>query len=981
MGLFSAGLILHIARIVPFISAGRNFQTTVTGSLPFNYRELSQRKWNKHDSTKNPLIIGLPFGAFISIRSDEKPKDGLCHISQISTRRLESPSEILKTGQEVFVKVIKVQNDGKISLSMRNIDQSKGAEVLETGTVEPRAQKRKQDPDLWELTQMNSAFGVKKIALMGNGGDDPYAEVEEAREQESEEEEVEIEVSKRVPSFLKGKNLRLDVNESDLTGTKNPEGSMTKVAQYGSKFMSEAKMRKLEQKYEEDRAKRLEEKIRMNGDPLNQMSRSSENEIKDSAYKEWQRQSRNQSYGIRSSMTIKEQRESLPVYQKRDALLQLVQQNDFLIVVGETGSGKTTQITQYLAEEGYSTKGVIACTQPRRVAATSVAKRVAQEVGCRVGEEVGYTIRFEDCTSNKTIIKYMTDGMLQREVLVDPDLTKYSVIMLDEAHERTIATDVLFALLREAVIRRKGGLKLIVTSATLDSQKFSKYFENCPVFHIEGRTFPVKIFYTKEPELDYIQSTIETVIDVHTNNPPGDILVFLTGKEEIDTCCETLVEKMSLLRAEKPTVSELIVLPIYSSLPSEMQSRIFEPTPPGKRKVVLATNIAETSVTIDGIYYVIDPGYVKVNAYDPKLGMDTLIVQPISRAQADQRSGRAGRTGPGICYRLYTKNAYLNEMPANTVPEIQRQNLSYTILMLKAMGIDDVLGFNFMDRPKEQLILTALEELYILDALDENGVLTDFGQRMAFFPMEPLLSKTLIQSIEFKCSDEVITIIAMLSVPDVFYRPKEKRDEADRIKAKFHDYNGDHLTLLNVYNKWSDAENQRLWCQNNFVHEKSMRRAREVRRQLLKIFDNLDKRGRHTESSVISCRGNWDLIRKAFVSGYFKNSAKRAATHDPEEGSYRTLVENTPVHIHPSSSLFRKHGVDYVIYHTLVLTNKEYMHCITKIDPKWLVMYAPRFFRTADPSQLSTKKKTEKLQPLFNRNDPKETWRLSKGRR
>ncbi|KAG7836438.1 hypothetical protein KL943_002087 [Ogataea angusta] len=922
-----------------------------------------------------------PFGAFISIRSEEKSKDGLCHISQISTRRLESPSEILKTGQEVFVKVIKVQNDGKISLSMKNIDQSKGVEILETETVESRGQKRRQDADLWELTQMNNAFGAKRIALMGNGGEDPYAEVDEAPEQDSEEEEVEIEVSKSVPSFLKGKNLKLDVDESALTVTKNPEGSMTRVAQYGSKFMSETKTRKLEKKKEEERNKRLEEKIRMNGDPLNQMTRPTENEIKKSAYEEWQRQSKNQSYGIRSNMSIKEQRESLPVYQKRDELLRLVQQNDFLIVVGETGSGKTTQITQYLAEEGYSSKGTIACTQPRRVAATSVAKRVAQEVGCKVGEEVGYTIRFEDCTSNKTIIKYMTDGMLQREALVDPDLMKYSVIMLDEAHERTIATDVLFALLREAVIRRKGGLKLIVTSATLDSQKFSRYFENCPVFHIEGRTFPVKIFYTKEPELDYIQSSIETVIDVHTNNPPGDILVFLTGKEEIDTCCETLVEKMSLLRAEKPHVSELIVLPIYSSLPSEMQSRIFEPTPSGKRKVVLATNIAETSVTIDGIYYVIDPGYVKVNAYDPKLGMDSLIVQPISRAQADQRSGRAGRTGPGICYRLYTKNAYLNEMPANTVPEIQRQNLSYTILMLKAMGIDDVLGFNFMDRPKEQLILTALEELYILDALDENGVLTEFGKRMAFFPMEPLLSKTLIQSIEFKCSDEVITVIAMLSVPDIFYRPKEKRDEADRIKAKFHDYNGDHLTLLNVYNKWSDADNPRLWCQNNFIHEKSMRRAREVRRQLLKIFDNLDKRERQAESSVISCRGNWDLIRKAFVSGFFKNSAKRAATHDPDEGSYRTLVENTPVHIHPSSSLFRKHGVDYVIYHTLVLTNKEYMHCITKIDPKWLLMYAPRFFKTADSSQLSTKKKTEKLQPLFNRNDPKENWRLSKGRR
>jgi ATP-dependent RNA helicase DHX8/PRP22 len=319
-------------------------------------------------------------------------------------------------------------------------------------------------------------------------------------------------------------------------------------------------------------------------------------------------------------------------------------------------SGKTTQMTQYLVEAGFSTRGIIGCTQPRRVAAMSVAKRVAEEIGCRLGQEVGYTIRFEDCTSSATRIKYMTDGMLLREALIDPNLSKYAVIMLDEAHERTIHTDVLFGLLKQT-LKRRTDLKLIVTSATLDAEKFSSYFYNSPIFTIPGRTFPVEIMYTKDPESDYLEASMITVMQIHLSEPPGDILVFLTGQEEIDTACETLFNRMKTLG---PSVPELIILPVYSALPSEMQSRIFEPAPPGARKVVIATNIAETSITIDGIFYVVDPGFVKQNCYDPKLGMDSLQVVPISQAQSRQRSGRAGRTGPGKCYRLYTETAYQN---------------------------------------------------------------------------------------------------------------------------------------------------------------------------------------------------------------------------------------------------------------------------------------------------------------------------------
>lgn len=478
-------------------------------------------------------------------------------------------------------------------------------------------------------------------------------------------------------------------------------------------------------------------------------------------------------------------------------------------------------MTQYLAEAGYADRLKIGCTQPRRVAAMSVAKRVAEEVGCRLGQEVGYTIRFEDCTSPETKIKYMTDGMLQRECLVDPDVSQYSVLMLDEAHERTIATDVLFGLLKSEFcvneadlqcsdqssaesLKRRPDLKLIVTSATLDAEKFSEYFFGCPIFTIPGRTYPVEILYTKEPESDYLDASLITVMQIHLSEPPGDILLFLTGQEEIDTSCEILYERMKSLG---PNVPDLIILPIYSALPSEMQSKIFEPAPPGARKVILATNIAETSLTIDGIYYVIDPGFVKQNAYDPRLGMDSLVVTPISQAQARQRSGRAGRTGPGKCYRLYTEAAYRNEMLPNPIPDIQRQNLAHTILMLKAMGINDLLNFDFMDPPPQQTMITALENLYALSALDEEGLLTRLGRKMADLPIEPPLAKMLIASVDLECSEEILTVVAMLSIGgSVFYRPKEKQAQADAKKAKFHQAEGDHLTLLAVYNGWAASK-------------------------------------------------------------------------------------------------------------------------------------------------------------------------------
>ena len=1175
--------------------------------------------------------------------------------------------------------------------------------------------------------------------------------------------------------------------------------------------------------------------------------------------------------------------------------------NRRFLLADYTVTHNTTQMTQYLAEAGYASRGIIGCTQPRRVAAMSVAKRVAEEFGCKLGQEVGYSIRFEDCTSPDTRIKYMTDGMLLRELLLEPDCNKYSVIILDEAHERTINTDVLFGLLKAACAKR-AELKLIVTSATLDAEKFSSYFYGCPIFSIPGRLFPVTVLYSKEPEQDYLEAALITVMQIHLSQPPGDILVFLTGKEEIDTAClaadtqvlayvggdassapvsmalhavnpacdalvapdytaarilsfarrsgkamrtvsqgasrqhqgltyvvtadhtltvvmsgfppvfsrrytrgrheneacillrwivpadehgvpalrqthllvdthaqfsdkyyfrddaaktamkefadelpegrtlikqgtcrdrfcnkghvgrvsyqdaagakqirrfpvystgchswntyrsydeaqedaqavlaceeaagsvlrngqlldislsaferippdiakyffgvrsfrpvvqlaevqvdaelkflppyilglwlgsgcrrdhgfyfcsvddelveamqnfaadagltcsvdtrdlaadsavadgeleecadaelvedgermfsclyvggqagralkalgldrqsmrqrstdkrvpdhymtaseadrlallaglldtdgsrcnghfvfsqqevrkelvqqvKTLAESLGLvasdiwtgdtpppfgrawfndgavihkyhlvrlsgprcraiplrvprkqicdgLKFERPealplsisdapdqdhinlqvdgsgrflladsTVTHnceilfdrmqslgkgaptLHVLPVYSVLPSEQQTKIFEPAPPGTRKCVIATNIAEASLTIDGILYVVDPGFCKQKVYSPKLGMDSLVVTPISQASAQQRSGRAGRTGPGRCFRLYTESAYKNEMLPMTAPEIQRTNLAMHVLTLKAMGINDLLHFDWMDPPPVQTLITALQLLYNLGALDDEGLLTRLGRKMAEFPLEPPMSKMLIASVDMGCSDELLTIVAMLSIQSPFHRPKDKQAAADAKRAKFFQSEGDHLTLLAVYKAWAASGYSKTWAFDNFLQDRSLRQSQDIRKQLLSIMDRY-------RMPIRSAGSDYQLVSKAVCSGYFMHAAKK----DPEEG-YKSLVDQQPVHVHPSSALFN-HQPPLVVYHQLVLTSKEYMREVLAVQPQWLMELAPNFYSPVPHDRMSRRKKRERIQPLYDRYNAPNEWRLSK---
>ena len=500
---------------------------------------------------------------------------------------------------------------------------------------------------------------------------------------------------------------------------------------------------------------------------------------------------------------IEASRKTLPVYAMRDDLLQAIEAHQVLVVVGETGSGKTTQLPQFLVDAGYTRDGrMIACTQPRRVAAMSVAARVAEEMGVRLGREVGYSIRFEDCTSDHTIVKYMTDGMLLREFLTNPDLGTYSVIIIDEAHERTLGTDILFGLVKD-IVRYRKDLKLLISSATLDADKFSEFFDDAPTYNVPGRRFPVDIHYTPQPEANYLHAAITTVFQIHTTQPKGDILVFLTGQDEIDVAMENLQQTCRALGGKIP---ELIVCPIYANLPSDMQAKIFEPTPPGARKVVLATNIAETSITIDGITFVIDPGFVKQNSYNPRTGMSALSVVPCSRASVNQRAGRAGRVGPGKCFRLFTKWAYQNELEENTVPEIQRTNLANMVLLLKSVGINDLLNFDFLDPPPTDMLIRSLELLYALGALNDRGELTKLGRRMAEFPVDPMMSKAILASEEYHCTEEVLSIVSMLAESaSLFFRPKDKKLHADRARQTFFRPGGDHFTLLNVWDQWVES--------------------------------------------------------------------------------------------------------------------------------------------------------------------------------
>jgi len=634
---------------------------------------------------------------------------------------------------------------------------------------------RKKDNEMWEKNRMIRSGAVTKLDY-----DEDFEEEGEAK--------VHLLVTNIIPPFLDGRIVFTKQTEPVIP-IKDPTSDMAIVSRKGSRLVrvhrEQAERKKAQKKEWELAGTKMGnllgiEKVDDKEDKdLDDRTDFRENQKFADHMKVDQEGGKTD---FSKKKTLKQQREFLPVYAVRQQLLQLIRDNSVIIVVGETGSGKTTQLTQYLHEDGYTKYGMIGCTQPRRVAAMSVAKRVSDEIGTELGDDVGYSIRFEDCTSEKTQIKYMTDGILLRESLREPDLDMYSAIIMDEAHERSLNTDVLFGLLRSVVGRRRD-MKLIVTSATMDSAKFADFFGNVPTFKIPGRTFPVEVMYSKNTVEDYVDAAVKQAIQVHLTADEGDMLIFMPGQEDIEVTCETIKERLD----EVDDAPGLAVLPIYSQLPSDLQAKIFQKAPDGLRKCVVATNIAETSLTLDGIMYVIDCGYCKMKVFNPRIGMDALQIFPVSQANSNQRSGRAGRTGPGQCYRLYTERQYREELLAATVPEIQRTNLANVVLLLKSLGVENLLQFHFMDPPPEENILNSMYQLWILGALDNTGQLTNMGRKMVEFPLDPSLSKMLIISEEMRCSLDILIIVSMLSVPSIFFRPKGREEDSDaaRESSKF----------------------------------------------------------------------------------------------------------------------------------------------------------------------------------------------------
>lgn len=696
---------------------------------------------------------------------------------------------------------------------------------------------------------------------------------------------------------------------------------------------------------------------------------------------------------------------SLPALAHREELLQALKDHQVVVCVGETGSGKTTQLPQYLhvcgtytssESDGGKVSQCIAITQPRRVATVSVAHRVAEEMETKVGGDglVGYSIRFKSRCSDKTKLKFLTDGVLVRECLSDPLLTKYSVVMLDEAHERSIHTDVLLGLLKQ-IIRKRPSFRVLITSATLDADKFAAFFgestslkntkskkskvtKPCPVVTIPGRVYPVDIFHSKQRQImglrgplsTYVHAAVETTMQVHNSEEPGHILVFLTGQKEIEDACAQL---RALYREQKKRNDkiELRVLPLYGGLQDQKQREIFDLVPMTRvRKVIVATNIAETSLTIDGVRYVVDCGFTKQKVYNPLQQMESLVVVPISKVSAQQRAGRAGRTAPGKCYRLYDKMSY-EEMAQETVPEIQRTNLANTVLYLKLLGIQDVLGFSYVDPPDEDSLLDALKQLYVLGAIDATtGKANPLGKVMAAFPLEPKLSRALVESLRLQCSREMTQVVAMLSVENVFYeshhsKKRRSEDKSDAIdwgqriltlkrEGLVHD-DGDQLTYRLLFEaficKSHQVHGQRReledWCKDRHLRLRALTMAELIAKQLRDIINALPRHDletvKDTDTKIRHDASIDDRLRQSLCAGFFMNAARRCTMesvyrllHRNEDGTNATQL----VQFHPLSAMCYAAAPEVCVYHELVVTSKPFMRGAVAVERKWLEQYS-----------------------------------------
>ena len=643
---------------------------------------------------------------------------------------------------------------------------------------------------------------------------------------------------------------------------------------------------------------------------------------------------------------LDQQRLNLPIRKHRRQILYALEKYKVIIIVGETGSGKSTQIPQYLVEAGGWTNPSehkrIVCTQPRRIAATSLALRVADERGSPLGAEVGYTVRFDTKMDPQTChIQYATDGILVREASRDPLLSSYSVIMVDEAHERGIQTDMLLGILKKILRKRKDDLRVIICSATIDAKSFLEYFVGDPkdgvIISIDGRQHPVDIYYSMNPVSDYVLACVDTAMDIiykGDHHHLGDILCFLPTGEDIDRAIQITEDILQEKYQSSSSSTHPILLPLYGTLPYNLQLRVFQPDPRqrNKRRIIFATNIAETSVTVPNIQYVIDCGFVKLPYFDAYHGIDRLIVSPISQASATQRAGRAGRCAHGSCFRLYMEVDYL-KLLKQTPPEICRMNVSSLVLTLKVFGIDNFMKFDLLTTPPIASVEHALETLYALKILDDNCAITELGYTISQFPTtDPRVSIMILNSLsKYRfITSEILIIAAILQVHHLLYIPKSNQEQVDyddimqqqlllTSDGMVDCILGDFLVYFNIIKYYTNKSEHE--CKSNFINHTALKRIQDIRRQLRSFLNAFKSSGYYSTTSndnaVLSDEERSIAIRKCILSGFFMHASKITTTPTPSNTKsnkfsttppsyyYKTLNTKCPVQVNPYSVISR----------------------------------------------------------------------------
>ena len=639
---------------------------------------------------------------------------------------------------------------------------------------------------------------------------------------------------------------------------------------------------------------------------------------------------------------------SLPVYEQKQKILDCLEKNQVVIVESPTGSGKTTQIPVILYEAGYATNGVIAVTQPRRIAALSVSEFISKQLGTSYPGLVGYKMRFEDKTDASTKIKIMTDGILLQEMKLDPWLSKYSVIMVDEAHERSLNIDFVMGLLKRVLKERKD-FRVIVSSATMNTQVFSEYFDNAPIVSIDTITYPVSVIYDPIPGgvttttdagcdllLSKICNTVERVLD---NGDEGGILIFLPGEKIIKDCLDRLYRM--------PFSRHLHILPLYGRLSKEEQEKVFDEPPAGKKKVIISTNIAETSVTISDITTVIDSGLCKLNFYNPRNFTSSLIESSVSKASCNQRKGRAGRTHEGSCYRLY-KRMDFETRPEYTTEEIYRTDLSEVVLRMAELGITDFYNFDFIASPGKEGIIGAVDTLNMLGALDSDNCLSEIGKMMVRFPLEPRISRIIIEAImRFPdVLDKALIAASFLSANSPFILPPNEEMEARKAHHRFRDMQGDFVTYLNIFNAYKQSDNKEKFCKKNYLDERVMAEIDNINYQLTQIVSDMN-------IPIVQGKGSFNDYLCCIACGMIQFVCIRTGRE-----SYHSLTADH-ICIHPGSVIFKQNPV-FIVAGEIVRTSRIFAMSVSPLTKPMLDIINPSLYEKLQSCKNSKVKDIEK---------------------